>query len=159
MSRRDRQENPPPRPLPSRADVATRLHSAAIHILRRLRVADQATGLSGPRLSALSVIVIRGPISLGDLARAEQVRPPTMSRLVTGLERAGLVESARDPVDRRVQRIRVTPRGQALFNAGRARRVRRLARELDRLTAEEFAILAEALPSIERVARPAPKTS
>jgi DNA-binding MarR family transcriptional regulator len=137
--------------------VATRLHSAAIHLLRQLRVEDVATGISGPRLSALSVIAIRGPISLGDLARAEQVRAPTMSRLVAALGRAGLIESERDPSDRRVQRIQATPRGRALFEVGRGRRIRRLTRELDRLTAEEFATLLAALPSLERVAHPASK--
>src|SRR5262245_21904262 len=149
MSRRDRQGNPS-------AELATRLHSAAIHLLRRLRVEDVASGLSGPRASALSVVVFGGPITLGDLARAEQVRPPTMSRLVSGLVRAGLVESEQDPGDRRVQRIRATAKGRSLLLAGRARRVRRLSRDLERLSPDEFATLAAALETIERVARPAP---
>src|ERR687883_145288 len=75
--------------------LADRLHSAAIHLLRRLRREDARTGLSGPRLSALSVVVFAGPRTLGELAAAEQVRPPTMTRLVQALEREGLV--ARDP--------------------------------------------------------------
>src|SRR2546422_9399165 len=80
---------PPSRQPPPRA-IADRLHSAAIHVLRRLRVEDKAIGLSGPRASALSVIVFRGPIAMGALAEAEQVRPPTITRLVASLERVGL---------------------------------------------------------------------
>jgi hypothetical protein len=63
--------------------IADRLHSAAIHLLRRLRREDATSGLSAPRLSALSVIVFGGPLTLGELANAEQVRPPTMTRLVS----------------------------------------------------------------------------
>src|SRR5260221_13290974 len=85
-----RAPRPPAPPPPARA-VADRLHSAAIHLLRRLRVEDKAIGLSGPRTSALSVIVFRGPVTMSALAEAEQVRPPTMTRLVDGLERRGPV--------------------------------------------------------------------
>ncbi|MEZ4588138.1 MAG: MarR family transcriptional regulator [Gemmatimonadales bacterium] len=139
---------------PPAAQVATRLHSAAIHLLRRLRVEDQASGLTAPRLSAMSVIVFGGPVTLGDLARAEQVSAPTMSRMVAGLRRLGLVEVTRDPDDRRVQRIRATTRGKALLEAGRGRRVRRLAADLEALSDPEFAALAKALPTLEAIARP-----
>ena len=71
--------------------VADRLHSAAIHLLRRLRVEDEALGISAPRLSALSVLVFAGPRRVGELAEAEQVEPPTMTRLVDGMEREGYV--------------------------------------------------------------------
>jgi DNA-binding MarR family transcriptional regulator len=119
-----------------------------------LRVEDAASGLSGPRASALSVIVFGGPVTLGDLARAEQVRPPTISRLVAGLVRAGLVVAERDGTDRRVQRIHATHKGRALLEAGRLRRVRRLTKDLERLSQEEFATLAAAVATIEGVARP-----
>ncbi len=151
MTRRLRQGTGTP---PGPAEIATRLHSAAIHLLRRLRVEDAAIGLSGPRASALSVIVFGGPVTLGDLAKAEQVRPPTMSRLVAGLVRAGLAVAERDGADRRVQRIVATPKGRALLEAGRLRRVRRLTRDLERLDGEEFATLTSAVGTIERVARP-----
>src|SRR3954463_8792183 len=83
-------------------DLADRLHSAAIHLLRRLRREDDASGLPGPQLSALSVIVFGGPITLGALAAAEQVRPPTITKLVAALEAAGLVKRQVDADDRRV---------------------------------------------------------
>ena len=71
--------------------IADLLHSAAIHLLRRVRARDRSMGIGPAQLSALSVLVFAGPRSLGELAEAEQVRPPTMSRIVTGLVRAGLV--------------------------------------------------------------------
>src|SRR5258708_17074119 len=73
-------------------ETADRLHSAAIHLLRRLRVRDRESGGGPAQLSALSVLVLGGgPCSLGELAQGEQIRPPTMSRNVAGLVRAGLV--------------------------------------------------------------------
>jgi DNA-binding MarR family transcriptional regulator len=78
-------------------ELADRWHSLAIHLLRRLRREDVKAGLTGPRLSALSVIVFGGPITLGELAAAEQVRPPTITRLVRALEQAQLVRRERTP--------------------------------------------------------------
>src|SRR4051795_6843107 len=98
------------------ADLADRLHSAAIHLLRRLRREDDASGLPAPQLSALSVIVFGGPITLGDLARAEQVRPPTISKLIVGLEQQGLVEREVDATDRRVVRVHATARGTKVLH-------------------------------------------
>jgi DNA-binding MarR family transcriptional regulator len=151
MARRLRQAT---RPADSTEALADRLHSAAIHLLRRLRVADAGSGLSAPRLSALSVLVFGGPRTLGELAAAEQVRPPTITRLVRELEGAGLIARETDPTDRRVQRVRATPAGRALLLAGRRRRVSELAREVAALSAAERALLARAAPLLERLSRP-----
>src|ERR1044071_5373512 len=106
-------------PGPDREAVANRLHSAAIHLLRRARRVDAESPLPAPQLSALSVIVFGGPITLGALAAAEQVRPPTMTRLVAALERAGLVTRESDPTDRRQVLLRATPAGRRLLEEGR----------------------------------------
>ena len=144
---------PPNRARPREAELADRLHSAAIHLLRWLRREDAATGLSAPRLSALSVLVFGGgPVTLGQLAAAEQVRAPTMTRLVNGLEADGLVTRQADPGDARVTRIRATARGRALLEAGRARRVAALARPLADLSGEERALLGRAAALIEQLA-------
>jgi len=119
--------------------VADQLHSAAIHLLRQLRREDDASGLSAPRLSALSVVVFGGPLTLGELARAEQVKPPTMTRIVTGLEKEGLVKRKGDPRDRRLTRIEATPKGQTVLAAGRARRVKKLANAVRRMEEKELA--------------------
>jgi len=131
--------------------IADRLHSAAIHLLRRLRREDTESGLSAPRLSALSVIVFGGPLTLGELANAEQVRPPTMTRLVSALENNGLVTRETDPEDGRLTRIRATPKGRALLFRGRARRVAALTAELRALTPGERADLSRAIGILDDV--------
>ena len=152
----------PPRPRSPRArpagrdtaDLADRLHSAAIHLLRRLRREDDASGLPAPQLSALSVIVFGGgPITLGELARAEQVRPPTISKLIVELERQGLVEREADSADRRVVRVHATARGVKVLHEGRQRRVAALVESLDTLSMRDRARLARSLPVLERIAR------
>lgn len=130
--------------------VADRLHSAAIHLLRRLRVEDKAIGLSGPRASALSVIVFRGPIAMGALADAEQVRPPTITRLVAGLERAGLVRRFNDRNDGRVQLVEATAAGRRLLQKGRARRVERLMQGVAQLSDDDQHVLARAADLMEQ---------
>lgn len=129
--------------------TAERLHSAAIQLLRRLRAEDRAARLSAPRLSALSVVVFGGPIRIGDLAEAEQVRPATISRLVRDLERDGLVTRQRDRKDRRVQWIHATAKGRRLLHEGRDRRVARLARDLVGLSSRERRVLARAAEILE----------
>jgi DNA-binding MarR family transcriptional regulator len=134
-------------------DLADRLHSAAIHLLRRLRREDDASGLPAPQLSALSVIVFGGPLTLGELARAEQVRPPTISKLIVALEQQGLVERQIDAGDRRVVRVRATARGTKVLQEGRRRRVAALVSSLGALPVRDRALLARALPVLERIAR------
>jgi DNA-binding MarR family transcriptional regulator len=132
-------------------ELADRLHSQAIHLLRRLRREDARGGLTGPRLSALSVIVFGGPITFGDLASAEQVKPPTMTRLVRALEADGLVRREKDPADGRIVRLRATSKGQELLGEGRARRVRRLATVLDELAPAERDAMKKASEILARV--------
>jgi len=120
---------------PRPEDLADQLHSAAIHLLRHLRREDDSIGISAPRLSALSVVVFAGPLTLGQLATAEQVKPPTMTRIVTGLEKAGLVNRREDAKDGRLTQIHATKKGRMVLAAGRAKRVETLAaavRALDR---------------------------
>jgi len=134
-------------------DLADRLHSAAIHLLRRLRREDDASGLPAPQLSALSVIVFGGPITLGALAQAEQVRPPTITRLVASLEKDGLVKRTVDAEDRRVVRLEATARGTKLLREGRERRVASLAAALEELPPAERDRLVAAVPVLEKVVR------
>ena len=134
---------------PPARTIADRLHSAAIHLLRRLRVEDRALGLTGPRASALSVIVFRGPIAMGALAEAEQVRAPTMTRLVTSLENAGLVRRVSDRNDGRVQLVEATAAGRRLLSKGRARRVARLLGGIVHLDLKDQRVLARAAELME----------
>jgi DNA-binding MarR family transcriptional regulator len=133
--------------------VADRLHSASIHLLRQLRREDDAAGITAPHLSALSVLVFGGAKTLGELAAAEQVRPPSMTRTVRGLEEAGLAVREPDPTDRRIAWVRATPEGERVLREGRARRVASLAARLQALDAEELAALERAAALVERVLR------
>jgi DNA-binding MarR family transcriptional regulator len=133
-------------------ETADKLHSAAIHLLRRLRVRDRESGIGPAQLSALSVLVFGGPRSLGELADAEQVRPPTMSRIVSGLERAGLLKRHATEDGRRV-RLVATAKGTKILREGRRRRVQSLANALESLAETDRARLrelAELLPEIVR---------
>ena len=131
--------------------VADRLHSAAIHLLRRVRKQDVSTGEGPARLSALSVLVFGGPKTLGELAAAEQVKPPTMSRIVAGLARSHLIEITADPNDARRMRIRATPKGTRLLQKGRELRIAYLASHLDSLTSEELSQLGQAVEILRKL--------
>ena len=137
---------------PELLETADKLHSAAIHLLRRLRVRDRESGIGPAQLSALSVLVFGGPRSLGELAEAEQVRPPTMSRIVSSLQRAGLVKREATEDGRRV-RLEATPKGTKILWEGRKRRVESLANALAALGEVErgrLRELAELLPEVVR---------
>jgi DNA-binding MarR family transcriptional regulator len=133
-------------------ETADRLHSAAIRLLRAVRVVDDATGLSAPKLSVLSVLVFGGPKSLKALAEAEQVTAATMSKLVSDLESEELVAKRPDHADRRGLRIDVTAKGRALFQEGRKRRLEHLRKRVAKLSAGERARLRGAAEIMMRVA-------
>ncbi|HIF07827.1 MAG TPA: MarR family transcriptional regulator [Gemmatimonadetes bacterium] len=135
-------------------DTADALHSAAIHLLRRLRTQDDALGLSAPRLSALSVVVFGGPVTITQLASAEQVSPATISRMVKEMEWEGLLTRERDPADGRVQRIGATEKGAALLQEGRRKRVAVLSEMLAALPAGERRLLGKAARLLERLTLP-----
>lgn len=134
-----------------RVEAADALHSAAIHLLRGVRKEDARSGVGPARLSALSVLVFAGPMRLTELAAVEQVKPPTMTKIVGGLEAAGLVRRGVDRADARATRLEVTPRGVRLLQEGRKRRVRRLAQALALLKSSDIELLARAAKLIEQV--------
>jgi len=131
--------------------LASRFNSIAVHLARRLRKADQALGIGPARGSALSVLVFGGPHTIGELAAREQVTPPTMTRIVTGLEAEGLAERHADAHDRRLVRVVATARGHEVMERGRALRVQRLAGELHALPAGDRATLERAASIFERL--------
>ena len=136
---------------PPDRSVADRLHSAAVHLLRRLRREDEAMGLTAARASALSVLVFGGPVTLGALAQAEQVSAPTVTRLAVGRERDGLVRRDKDPKDGRVVWLHATAKGARLLHAGRRRRVAALEADMAALAPPERDTLAAAAEILERV--------
>jgi DNA-binding MarR family transcriptional regulator len=133
--------------------VADRLHSASIHLVRRLRVRDRESGIGPAQLSALSVLVFGGAKSLAELAEAEQVKPPTMSRIVAGLERAKLVKSEATKEDARRIRIVPTAKGEKVMWEGRRRRVEMLADLISDLSLQEVQKLGEIAETMEGISR------
>src|SRR5712671_298489 len=133
-------------------ETADRLHSAAIHLLRRLRVRDRESGVGPAQLSALSVLVFGGPRSMGELADAEQVRPPTMSRIVAGLESAGLVRRHATEDGRRV-RLEASTKGTKILQEGRKRRVESLAKAVALLSEKERQQLGQLMALLQQVIR------
>jgi DNA-binding MarR family transcriptional regulator len=117
--------------------IADLLHSAAIHLLRKVRAKDRSAGIGPAQLSALSVLVFGGPRSLKELAEAEQVRPPTMSRIVAGLARTRLTRR-KTTDDKRRMLLEATARGKKILREGRRRRVEMLVNGLEKFSADEL---------------------
>ena len=133
--------------------VADKLNSAMIHLLRRAAREDAAAGIGPAQLSALSVLVFGGDMTLGRLAQAEHVRPPTMTRVVAALEAAGLVRKDASAHDRRSVRVSATPAGRRLMQAARRRRIQALAGRLEGLSEGDLSTLERAAALMEDAAR------
>jgi DNA-binding MarR family transcriptional regulator len=139
-----------PRKSPDENETIERFHHLTIVMHRGLKLVDEAAGFAGPRASALSVLVFRGPQSLGELARAEGVKPPTMSRLVKAMQAEGLVESVTAAHDQRQVRIAASARGRKVLLKGRRRRLEALAKILEGATSREKAALATVVDLLAR---------
>jgi len=133
------------------AGLAMRLNSVSLRLLRRLHQEDGESGMTGERLSALSVLVYGGPRTLGKLAEAEGVAPPTMTRLVAAMERIGLVERTRHESDGRSIVVRATPRGEEMLLNARRQRIGVLSRALATLPDEDAATLSSATEILEQL--------
>jgi len=132
-------------------DIGRSLHSSAIHLLRRVRTQDEALGVGPAQLSALSVVVFAGPISLNDLAKAELVKPPTMSRIIDALVKEGLVKRDVNKTDRRAIVISATARGTSLMHEGRSRREQLLVELLKPLKKSDLECLKKSVEIISKI--------
>ena len=132
-----------------KTDIASRIHSAAIHLLRRVRRADPMMDLSPARASVLSILVFAGPRTPGELADAEQVAAPTMTKLVNGLERDGYVRKRPSPADGRAVVVSATAKAQRALEDGRRRRIQLLQNLFVGLDDTEWAVLDRAAAIIE----------
>ena len=132
------------------AELAARLRLAVTRLSRRLRHQGE-TGISASQLSALATVDRCGPMTLGDLAAAEQVQPPSMTRIVARLEEAGLVARQVCQEDRRVARVRVTGTGRELLQRSRTRKDAYLARRLRTLDDADRTVMAEVVGILEQL--------
>ena len=130
--------------------LADRWHSIAIHLLRRVRHVDERSGLGRAQLSALSVIVFLGPLTLGALAKNEGVARSAITRVVRDLVAAGYARTTTDPRDRRISRVDATEAGKRLLHAARRSRLRELERIFSPLDQREAAVLDRAAEALER---------
>jgi DNA-binding MarR family transcriptional regulator len=131
-------------------EMTSRLRMVVARLSRRLRQ-EANEGATPSQLAALATVERHGPITLGDLAGHERVRPPTMTRIVAGLEETALVRRDIDPADRRVARVSITPEGTRLLARSRTRKDAFLASLLDQLGEEDIAIVEAAVPILERL--------
>ena len=136
-----------------RRRVAERLHSAAIHVLRYARQADRQSPIGPAQLSALSVLVFGGPRNLRQLADAEQVAPPTMTRIVAALRRDGYIRLTPSPDDARSSIVEATAKGTAALEKARAARLDLIDGLLSRNEHADIALLGKALAAIFPQAR------
>ena len=134
----------------SAAALATSLRLVAGRLSRRLRQQGGA-GLSPSQLSALATVERHGPLHLGELAGLEGVAPPTLTRVVARLEEAGLVVRAPDPADGRSSVVTITRRGKGALAGVRGARAAFLARRIEALAEDDRALLAAALPVLDRL--------
>lgn len=142
-----------PRQAVDSTELAARLASLSTVLQRDLSRADTSEGLTRARLSALALLVLGGPRTLGDLASAERVRPPTMTRLVHAMEADGLVAREPNPGDARSIIIRATPKGERQLEVGRSRQIAPLAEAISGLDRSSRRQLDEAADVLGRVLR------
>ncbi|HYI54343.1 MAG TPA: MarR family transcriptional regulator [Microlunatus sp.] len=133
--------------------LAGELRPAVFRLARHLRQARaDAEELTPSQLSAMGVLLREGDLPIGELAAYEQVRAPSMTRLVDHLESRGLLRRTQSPTDKRASIVGLTEQGSELLEANRRRRNEWLAVRLEKLTEEERAVLRTAIPLLRKIA-------
>jgi DNA-binding MarR family transcriptional regulator len=138
---------------PETSALAHEARIAVMRMARRLRRERADTSLTLTQLSALATVERHGPLTPGELAEHERVQPPSMTRVIGGLEERGLLTRTPHPTDGRQALVSVTPAAVALLAVERAARERWLSAALQALSADERSTLAAAVPVLERLAR------
>jgi len=133
--------------------LANTVHSVSLRLLRQVRVVDGTSGLSGPRISLLSVLVFAGPLPIGKLAKIEQISGPAITKLADGLARDGLARRVRSKTDRRVVLVEATKAGRKRLEEGRARRVDAVAAALGQLDRKDQAKVRAAFETLSGLLR------
>lgn len=136
----------------TQAGLASGLRVAVMRFVRRLRYEREDTSLTLTQLSTLGTLARLGPLTLGELAAAERIQPPSMTRIVSALEGRKLVARETDPNDRRLVIVRLSDEGQDLLAADRRRRDAWLNQRLRELTPDEREALRRAVPVLEKLA-------
>jgi DNA-binding MarR family transcriptional regulator len=135
----------------TRSEIAALLHEQFARLTRQLRTLELPHGMTPERLSALSVIEKRGPISVTALAEKEMVRPATMSRMVTALVEEGLVKRSDDKTDGRGVLVSATPKGRRTYQRAQEQRLQHFAEVLDSLSVDQLAAMRNLTSALERL--------
>ena len=138
--------------MPVDTALASELRTTVMRLARRLRRMRTETSLSLGQLAALGTLDRHGPLTPGELATHERVQPPSMTRIVTALETAGLVTRTDHPTDRRQVLVAVSPEGRAMLRDDRRRRDEWLAQRMRGLTPDELRTLHDAATILDRLA-------
>ena len=138
--------------VPDNDSLASELRLSVHRLTRRLRQQTPTDGLTLTQLSALAVIWREGPLTAGDLAAKEQVRPPSITRVLTGLEALGLVQRTENPRDGRQVLVRITPEGDRRLSEYVRVRELWLERRLAAMTQAERDLLTQASLLLDRLA-------
>jgi DNA-binding MarR family transcriptional regulator len=134
------------------ADLAARFRQSLMPLVRKLRT-NVEEGMTPGQMSTLATVAREGPISLGDLATAERVTPPMITKMANALEEKGLLERQPCADDKRVVRVSLTAEGRRLLDRSAARRNTWLGERFSALSEKERAALAEAVTVFERLNR------
>ena len=135
----------------ARSEIAALLHEQFARLTRQLRTIELPHGMTPERLSALSVIDKRGPISITALAENEMVRPATMSRMITALVEEGLVKRGDDKNDGRGVLVTTTSKGRRAFQRAQEQRLQHFAEVLDSLSGEQLSAMRNLTSALERL--------
>jgi DNA-binding MarR family transcriptional regulator len=134
------------------AGLASGLRLSVLRLARRLRqLRDESLDLNSNQLSAMSVLLNSGDQLMGELAAAEKVQPPSMTRIVNGLEERGLVVRRPHSKDRRLCVVGLTPAGREVLLANRRRRDAWLAARIAALSPPERHVLRQAIEILDKV--------
>jgi DNA-binding MarR family transcriptional regulator len=137
---------------PSPAVLAQALRPSVMRLARRLRqMRDDSVGLNSNQLSAMAVLLNSGDLLMGELAAAEKMQPPSMTRIVNGLEARGYVARRPHPDDRRQCVVTLSDEGRKILLANRRRRDEWLAIRIAQLAPVERQVLREAIEILEKV--------
>ncbi len=136
----------------SNSEIASALRPAVLRLSRRLRqMRDESLDLSATQLGAMGVLFRGGEMPIGEVAAQEKVQPPSMTRTVNCLVDAGLVTRTAGDTDRRQSKVKLTETGRAILLADRRRRDAWLTTRVAELSAEEKAVLRQAIVILEKV--------
>jgi DNA-binding MarR family transcriptional regulator len=135
------------------AELASELRVAVMRLARRLRTERPDTGLSLTQIATLGTIDRHGSLTPREIAEHERVQPPSMTRVLAGLEQLGLIVRTPHDRDGRQHHVSLTRAAQDLLREDKRRREAWLAQRLAELTIEERELLAAAAPIIDRITR------